>query len=133
MGVYRVIDVIGTSAQSGEDAAATAVKTASQTLRDLRVAEVVEQDLHIEEEAARLSSAPSSGSPSSTTSGTHTQTSRTASERLIRISAGSARTSPGPGAADARHAGCVPAGVRVTRGACARSGEEPAQDECRQA
>ena len=35
--------------QSGEDAAATAVKTASQTLRDLRVAEVVEQDLHLDE------------------------------------------------------------------------------------
>jgi len=49
MGVYRVIDVIGTSAQSWEDAAAAAVKTASQTLRDLRVAEVVEQDLHIDE------------------------------------------------------------------------------------
>ena len=49
MSVYRVIDVIGTSAQSWEDAAATAVKTAGATLRDLRVAEVVEQDLHIEE------------------------------------------------------------------------------------
>ena len=49
MSVYRVIDVIGTSTQSWEDAAATAVKTASETLRDLRVAEVVEQDLHIEE------------------------------------------------------------------------------------
>jgi flavin-binding protein dodecin len=45
--VYRVIDVIGTSTQSWEDAAATAVKTASETLRDLRVAEVVEEDLHI--------------------------------------------------------------------------------------
>jgi len=49
MSVYRVIDVIGTSTQSWEDAAATAVKTASESLRDLRVAEVVEQDLHIEE------------------------------------------------------------------------------------
>ena len=47
--MYRVIDVIGTSTQSWEDAAATAVKTARETLRDLRVAEVVEQDLHIEE------------------------------------------------------------------------------------
>ena len=34
--------------------AATAVKTASQTLRDLRVAEVVEQDLHIEEEGGEI-------------------------------------------------------------------------------
>ena len=49
MSVYRVIDVIGTSTQSWEDAAATAVKTARETLRDLRVAEVVEQDLHIDE------------------------------------------------------------------------------------
>ena len=49
MSVYRVIDVIGTSTQSWEDAAATAVKTADESLRDLRVAEVVEQDLHIEE------------------------------------------------------------------------------------
>ena len=49
MSVYRVIDVIGTSTQSWEDAAATAVKTAGGSLHDLRVAEVVEQDLHIEE------------------------------------------------------------------------------------
>jgi hypothetical protein len=49
MSVYRVIDVIGTSTQSWEDAAAAAVKTAGQALRDPRVAEVVEQDLHIEE------------------------------------------------------------------------------------
>jgi dodecin len=49
MSVYRVIDVIGTSTQSWEDAAVTAVATARKSLRDLRVAEVVEQDLHIEE------------------------------------------------------------------------------------
>jgi dodecin len=47
--VYRVIDVIGTSSQSWEDAAVTAVNTARKSLRDLRVAEVVEQDLNIEE------------------------------------------------------------------------------------
>jgi hypothetical protein len=46
--VYRVIDVIGTSTQSWEDAAVTAVNTARKSLRDLRVAEVVEQDLTIE-------------------------------------------------------------------------------------
>ena len=45
MSVYRVIDVIGTSARSWEDAAATAVTTARKSVRDLRVAEVVEQDL----------------------------------------------------------------------------------------
>jgi flavin-binding protein dodecin len=49
MSVYRVIDVIGTSSQSWEDAAATAVNTARKSLRDLRVAEVVEQDLNIGE------------------------------------------------------------------------------------
>ena len=47
MSVYRVIDVIGTSAESWEDAAVTAVATARKSLRDLRVAEVVEQDLHV--------------------------------------------------------------------------------------
>jgi dodecin len=47
--VYRVIDVIGTSTQSWEDAAVTAVSTARKSLRDLRVAEVVQQDLTIED------------------------------------------------------------------------------------
>jgi len=49
MSVYRVIDVIGTSSQSWEDAALTAVSTARKSLRDLRVAEVVEQDLNVED------------------------------------------------------------------------------------
>jgi flavin-binding protein dodecin len=49
MSVYRVIDVIGTSTQSWEDAAVTAVSTARKSLRDLRVAEVVQQDLHVED------------------------------------------------------------------------------------
>jgi flavin-binding protein dodecin len=48
--LYRVTELIGTSTESWQDAAATAVKTASKRLRDLRVAEVVEQDLHIEAE-----------------------------------------------------------------------------------
>ena len=47
MSVYRVIDVVGTSSQSWEDAALTAVKTARGTLRDLRVAEVVRQDIDL--------------------------------------------------------------------------------------
>jgi flavin-binding protein dodecin len=46
--VYRVTELIGTSTESWEDAAATAVKTARLTLRDLRVAEVAEQDIHID-------------------------------------------------------------------------------------
>jgi hypothetical protein len=49
MSVYRVIDVIGTSSQSWEDAAVTAVSTARKSLRDLRVAEVVQQDLTLED------------------------------------------------------------------------------------
>jgi flavin-binding protein dodecin len=50
MSVYRVTDLIGTSTQSWEDAAAVAVRTASQTIRDLRVAEVVAQDIQIAED-----------------------------------------------------------------------------------
>jgi dodecin len=48
MSVYRVIDIIGTSAESWEDAAKTAITTASGTVRDLRVARVVDQDLDID-------------------------------------------------------------------------------------
>jgi flavin-binding protein dodecin len=46
--VYRVTEIVGTSAESWEDAARTAVETASQSLRDLRVAEVVKLDMTIE-------------------------------------------------------------------------------------
>lgn len=52
MSVYRVTDLIGTSTQSWEDAASVAIKAASATLRDLRVAEVVEQDIHMAEDGA---------------------------------------------------------------------------------
>jgi flavin-binding protein dodecin len=51
--VYRVTELVGTSAESWEQAAATAVETASQTLRDLRIAEVVELDLQIEDGRVR--------------------------------------------------------------------------------
>jgi dodecin len=47
--VYRVTELVGTSSESWEKAAAAAVETASQTLRDLRIAEVVELDLQIED------------------------------------------------------------------------------------
>ena len=47
--VYNVIELIGTSDESWEAAATAAVTEASRTLRDLRVAEVVEQDLLIED------------------------------------------------------------------------------------
>lgn len=48
-GVYRVIDVIGTSTQSWEEAARNAVETASKTVRDLRVAEITKFDIKIED------------------------------------------------------------------------------------
>lgn len=47
MSVYRVIEIIGTSNQSWEDAATQAVKMARESLRELRVAEVIEQDLDL--------------------------------------------------------------------------------------
>jgi dodecin len=52
MSVYRVTEIIGTSSTSWEDAAAEAIRTAAGTLRDLRVAEVVKQDIHLDEGGA---------------------------------------------------------------------------------
>jgi flavin-binding protein dodecin len=46
--VYRVTELVGTSTQSWEAAAKRAIETASKSLRDLRVAEVVRQDLTID-------------------------------------------------------------------------------------
>jgi len=46
--VYKITELIGTSAQSWEDAAKNAVETASSTLRELRIAEVVKMDVKIE-------------------------------------------------------------------------------------
>jgi len=51
--VYRVTELVGTSSESWERAAAAAVETASQTLRDLRIAEVVELDMQIEDGQVR--------------------------------------------------------------------------------
>ena len=45
---YKVIELVGTSGESWEKAASAAIERAAQSLRDLRVAEVVEQDLVIE-------------------------------------------------------------------------------------
>lgn len=45
--VYKVVELVGTSTESWEKAAAAAVERAAQSLRDLRVAEVTEQDLVI--------------------------------------------------------------------------------------
>ena len=46
--VYKVIALVGTSTESWEKAAAAAIERASRTLRDLRVARIVEQDVNIE-------------------------------------------------------------------------------------
>jgi hypothetical protein len=46
--VYKVVELVGTSTESWEKAAAAAVERASETLRDLRIAEVVDLDLTIE-------------------------------------------------------------------------------------
>ncbi len=46
--VYKVIELVGTSTESWEKAAAAAVELAAQSLRDLRVAEIVQLDMHLE-------------------------------------------------------------------------------------
>ncbi|HYA13841.1 MAG TPA: dodecin family protein [Syntrophales bacterium] len=48
MSVYKIIEIVGTSPKSWEEAAQTALKTALKTLDDLRVAEVVKQDVTVE-------------------------------------------------------------------------------------
>jgi len=48
MSVYKVIELIGTSDKSWEEAASGAIKTARESLRDLRVAQVVEQDVDLD-------------------------------------------------------------------------------------
>ena len=47
--VYKVIELVGTSSESWERAAAAAVERAALTLRDLRIAEVVQLDMHLED------------------------------------------------------------------------------------
>ena len=46
--VYKVIALVGTSEESWEKAAAAAINRASKTLRDLRVARIIDQDIHLE-------------------------------------------------------------------------------------
>ncbi len=46
--VYKVIELVGTSSESWEKAAAAAVETAGKSLRDLRIAEVVELDMQLD-------------------------------------------------------------------------------------
>jgi flavin-binding protein dodecin len=47
--VYKVIELVGTSTESWEKAAAAAVERAAESLRDLRIAEVVELDMQLED------------------------------------------------------------------------------------
>jgi len=47
--VYKFIELVGTSSESWERAAAVAVERAAETLRDLRIAEVIELDMHLED------------------------------------------------------------------------------------
>jgi flavin-binding protein dodecin len=51
--VYKIIELVGTSEESWERAAAAAVEKASKSLRELRIAEVVQLDLQIEDGAVR--------------------------------------------------------------------------------
>ena len=47
--VYKVVDLIGTSSKSWEDAAKNAVETAGSSIRDMRIAEVVKMDVTIKD------------------------------------------------------------------------------------
>jgi dodecin len=51
--VYKIIELVGTSSESWEKAASAAVARASQSLRDLRIAEISELDLQIEDGQVR--------------------------------------------------------------------------------
>lgn len=46
--VYKIVDLVGSSPNSWEEAAKNAVETASQSLRDLRVAEIIKLDMKVE-------------------------------------------------------------------------------------
>ncbi len=52
--VYKVVELVGTSSESWERAAAAAVEKAGRTLRDLRIAEVAELDMHLENGSVAL-------------------------------------------------------------------------------
>jgi flavin-binding protein dodecin len=47
--VYKIVEVVGTSSKSWEDAASSAVATAASTLHDLRIAEIMKLDMKVEE------------------------------------------------------------------------------------
>ncbi|MDF1575601.1 MAG: dodecin family protein [Bacteroidales bacterium] len=47
--VYKIIELVGTSTKSWEDAAQNAINQASKSLRDLRIAEVAAMDIHLKD------------------------------------------------------------------------------------
>ncbi|MCL4803396.1 MAG: dodecin domain-containing protein [Anaerolineae bacterium] len=49
MSVYKMIEVVGTSKTSWEDAARVAIETAGESLRDLRVAEITKLDVRLDD------------------------------------------------------------------------------------
>jgi flavin-binding protein dodecin len=49
MSTYKIIELVGTSATSWEEAAKSAIETASKSLRDLRIAEITKLDLTIDD------------------------------------------------------------------------------------
>jgi len=49
MSIYKIIELVGTSTTSWEDAAKTAIETAGKSLKDLRIADVVKMDMKVEE------------------------------------------------------------------------------------
>ena len=49
MSIYKIIELVGTSPTSWEDAAKNAVETAGKSLKDLRIADVVKMDMRVEE------------------------------------------------------------------------------------
>ncbi len=51
--VYKIIELVGTSTESGEKAATAAVERASKTLENLRIAEIAELDMQIEDGVVR--------------------------------------------------------------------------------
>ncbi len=54
MSVYKIIELVGTSGKSWEDAASAAMSTAGKHLKDIRIAEVCKLDIHIDEKGQQL-------------------------------------------------------------------------------
>jgi hypothetical protein len=94
MAVYKVVEIIGTSTVSWEDAAVTAIRTAQETLRDLRVAEVVEQDLDVSADDESILYRTKLTSSRTSTSAPTTSRSSTARSCGSRSSTTPSRTDP---------------------------------------